>query len=564
MLNLKKFFFSNNDNLINTDFKIIDDYIDNIRSQDVLFYDDIDLIYEKLLDEISVVLNDHFKLNFSLKYWRIIIGPWLRQFIDITYHRFSEIKNFNNYRKSSNVFYNSFVFDNQRVADDMNDWSFISNNDNWNSVFFSQILNVLFPNNIYDEIILDFPKTKTNSILKFYFNKYINFLLLPFSKSFYYKTYFRFFSHFKIGLWTSLLRSKLNYTFLKPSILPNYKLRNSLKNKISSKYVCKENSFEFVLLSLLFSHFPLAYLEWYNIIQKQMLNFYLPVNPKVIFSSNFLNSYDFLKFYTAFYTEGGSQLIVGQHGGHYALANKCVYEDHEIKISNAYLSWGSSLTSLPFNVFNIGFIKFSLRTYIKTKFLSSINTPKKIVFVNAGINTYTYRLDDFVRPDSWFNYLEDTYKVIENVDENIKKNILINNHPTRLNQSNEFFLKHDSTLKFFELKYNSLFNYKYIIVSTYNATVFLEFIYYNIPTVIYLNPIFWKLRPNSSVIFEKLSNVGVFHTNHKSLSDFLNLNSNNISKWWFNENVQNAINDFRKLYLSDINYQIIRKTLFND
>jgi putative transferase (TIGR04331 family) len=241
------------------------------------------------------------------------------------------------------------------------------------------------------------------------------------------------------------------------------------------------------------------------------------------------------------------------------LANKCVFEDHELKISNRFLSWGSSLNNLNYKITSVGYIKFSLLRLLKTNFLRKINTPRKIIFINSGISRITYRLDDFIRPDDWYLYLSDIYNAIKNID--IQKKILIHNHPIRKNESDNFFLSKDSNLNLSKLDYSSFFNFKYLIISTYNATVFLEFIYYNIPTIIYLNPSFWSLRKESNSVFKKLSDVGVAHYDHNSLSNFINSNHDNITEWWFSNTVQIVLKEFKELYLNDINFKSIKNVL---
>ena len=49
-------------------------------------------IYEKYLRVLALNLNNCHNEDHSLRYWRIIIGPWLQIFIDIVYDRYLSIK----------------------------------------------------------------------------------------------------------------------------------------------------------------------------------------------------------------------------------------------------------------------------------------------------------------------------------------------------------------------------------------------------------------------------------------------------------------------------------------
>lgn len=48
-------------------------------------------LYEKLLKDLSVELNQIHNTNYSLRYWRILVGPWLGYFIQILFDRWSSI-----------------------------------------------------------------------------------------------------------------------------------------------------------------------------------------------------------------------------------------------------------------------------------------------------------------------------------------------------------------------------------------------------------------------------------------------------------------------------------------
>jgi putative transferase (TIGR04331 family) len=46
-------------------------------------------IHEKILSELTTALNKIHSVNFSKKYWRILIGPWLYMFVEIVFDRWS-------------------------------------------------------------------------------------------------------------------------------------------------------------------------------------------------------------------------------------------------------------------------------------------------------------------------------------------------------------------------------------------------------------------------------------------------------------------------------------------
>ena len=52
-------------------------------------YNNLKKVYEEFLDLLSPEMNNLHNVNFSKKYWRIFIGPWLFHFIHIIFDRWS-------------------------------------------------------------------------------------------------------------------------------------------------------------------------------------------------------------------------------------------------------------------------------------------------------------------------------------------------------------------------------------------------------------------------------------------------------------------------------------------
>ena len=82
---------SNEHLLEKVDYKILDDKVFNYEfNLDQIKY--CDKIYENLLSEISSILNRLHNINWSLRSWRIFIGPWLNRYVSIINNRLNLIK----------------------------------------------------------------------------------------------------------------------------------------------------------------------------------------------------------------------------------------------------------------------------------------------------------------------------------------------------------------------------------------------------------------------------------------------------------------------------------------
>ena len=54
-------------------------------------FDRLDRIYEKYLLSLSSKLNEIHGTDFECQYWRVIIGPWLRFFLDVVFDRYESV-----------------------------------------------------------------------------------------------------------------------------------------------------------------------------------------------------------------------------------------------------------------------------------------------------------------------------------------------------------------------------------------------------------------------------------------------------------------------------------------
>ena len=58
-------------------------------------YKYLEKIYEQKLAELSIQLGNMHDVSTEIRYWRIIIGPWLRFFIDTVFDRYELIRTVN-------------------------------------------------------------------------------------------------------------------------------------------------------------------------------------------------------------------------------------------------------------------------------------------------------------------------------------------------------------------------------------------------------------------------------------------------------------------------------------
>ncbi len=540
-----------------------------IRKNFVKDYNDIQKVYEITLINLTNILNEYFKKDYSVRFWRILIGTWLNTFVSIYYEKnflINKIKN----KKNLLFFkynYNLFNF----IAKDYSHFNKISTTDEWQYYFFLELIKEK------EKDIKFIYKKKNYSIKK---PKIIDIQFKNPVSNFLGKTTNKFFGKLKkkqkiiffdtwLGKSTNLSLYFKNFHFF-PAFydlnfkgLPlNFEKRNSLIKKIKAK-----TNFQKILLKLAILNLPKNYLEDFKLINKHLEKLNLPKNPKIILTSNGLYMNSIKSRYVSECVEKGTKLLIIQHGGNYGNFKQNFFENHEISISNHFLSWGWGNKDKK-KLINIGtIVNFDS---IKRDLKNLKHDKKFLLFVVVANRRFIKSLQSISGTEQNHNYY---YKFcpnfISSFTSKIKKNLVVRTYDTGLIPGKPdlgWNLKPFLRKKFKNIKISGkrgefypLVNKSKVVVCTILSTVFFECLLANIPTILVLpfsNEVFNKETEN---YIRKLEKANIYFRNYKDASKFLNLNWETIDIWWKDKNTQNSkdifLNKYSKLnknYKSDL------------
>ena len=127
------------------------DYHWNDRKKLKKDFDYLNFLFEKTIPLIATKLNTIHKVNYTTKYWKLILGPWLMVFISATYDRWESIRLcFKNFSPSKTVELTYKLEDMIPIC--MQDFSKKIETDEWNHYIYSEIINYN-NNNIFIEKI---------------------------------------------------------------------------------------------------------------------------------------------------------------------------------------------------------------------------------------------------------------------------------------------------------------------------------------------------------------------------------------------------------------------------
>ena len=532
----------------------------NLHSED---FKKIEQLYEKYLKIISEKLNSFHNVNENLNYWRILIGPWLMYMCIILYERFYVLEDaFNN-----NIIDNCLKFKKECnlkvfVANDMEDFNKIIENDFWNLHIYSIIIDFILPENKFDEIdeptkiYFNLNKKSIKSWIYNFIFKISNFITTIFFSTIIKKNKF-------VYLGTYLGLKNLIILYFKTKEFPIFDKINKPKlgeinNQMRKNLFLINNNnniFEDFFSAKVLQYIPVVFFEDFKSLKQQANTLVLPNLPKVIFTSNLLYHKTLFMMYVAEKTKIGSKLIIAQHGGAYFTSKYHRSESHEIKISDKYLSWGSSTDNIK--VLNTGIIK-------NVKKLKSNKQANKIFLILNSIPRYVCNLSADSITINFDVYINDCINIYRVINSKLTKSTNFYLRPYFYDygwNERQIFKDNFSNILFEETSKNiwNIASQSKLVIFSYNSTGFLELIASKkVPVMIFFNLEVDQIREDVIPFFHELEEVGIFHKDIKSLDIHLSKIIDNIDDWWQSKEVQNTLHTFSS------NFAINNLNLIND
>ena len=501
--------------------------------------------YESLLCDLSECLNQIHGTSYDKEYWRVAIGSWLRQFVDIVFDRYETVRLASqqgkklqcivyNYNKEELALEDSAAFYKKSIGDE------------WNEFIFSECLKYFDINITLDERTIscreDPPEPLVATLKRMTKNLlgYIGMTIPDVMNRI-----------VIISAYTSLwnvarLQLKLaQLPYLAPptvNLMPSTKIDKELRKQIKLKTA--KIGFEQFLFQLIPWCIPKVYVEAFKPFKQSVLSKY-PKNPKKIITANAYQGNDAFTIWAAEQKLKGAELLIAQHGGNFGNGLFSQTEDHQLKIADRFLSWGWKRQGFK-NIFPVPSINLSSST-IKQ------NNAGDITYVLAAMPRYFYSSFAIPIAGQYINYLNNQIDLLGGLNADVLENVKL-----RPDSSGEFygwnikgvFAQHgfEQNIDTDKRMLKKRLNDARLCICTHNATVFLETLSANFPTLIFWNPEFYEVRSEAKASFYLLESVGILHYNHRSASDLINMNFDDFMGWWLQSDIQNARKAFIEVH----------------
>ena len=498
-------------------------------------YKYLQILYEHLLKDLAVKLNQIHAEDHSLRYWRIIIGPWLGNFVQVLFDRWESI-----HQAIARFDISETLCVAEREAcispNDLGAFTTLSLEDTWNHHIYIKILKQftsvrvvpnggrsaieLTPAIRYIPVGVQLKRTLLN-----WYSSAIS-VAQKDSDAFFLNTY---------------LPNQIEYFFglrfrqppqLWRTVAP---VEVAIDNGWRQWEVAGESrsTFEACARALIPAQIPVVYLEGYQKIIQQAAALPWPKNPKLIWTSNSWWADDTFKVWAAAKVEQGTPLVIGQHGGGYGMNLWEFTEEHQIAICDRFFTWGwtePGQTKLK----PVGALKPTAHRP---------NRHRKPTKAN--------HLVSWCVGSQWLAYFNEQCNFVSNLTETVRQALIVRLYPTDYGWDQAArWRDRFPTLQLDDgrSKIAHLIRDSRLIMGTFNGTIYLETISLKIPTVIFWNPQHSELRDSAIPYFEDLKRVGIFHESPDSAAKHVNSIWGNVNAWWQSPELQEVLERFSKRY----------------
>lgn len=495
---------------------------------------------------LAAQLNQLHSVDHSLRYWRILIGPWLGWFTHVLYDRWESI----HLAIASFDISETQRFaqqDAQMVPNDMATFISLSMQDDWNHHIYGQILKQFTSVKVVQQagrraasLTSATRATPVGLRLKRALLRSYCKAVSVFgddSDALFLNTYLpnrtEIFFHLRFGqppiLWRTIAPVKV------------------ANNVAARQWVAAGESlspFEVCTRALIPAQIPAVYLEGYQQLVQQSAGLPWPKTPKLIWTSNSYWADDTFKAWAAAKVERGTPLVIGQHGGGHGMNLFAFSEEHQLAICDRYFTWGWT---------EPGLVKLKPTGAQKLVGLSRLSSKKLtnallVADINPQQSCHLY--SDKIA-SQWLEYFNDQCNFVRHLNQSVRQELTLRLNPSDFGWDQAArWRDRFPTIKVDDgrTKIGTMIRNSRLFIATYNGTTFLESMIVKIPTVIFWNPQHSELRASAIPYFEDLKRVGIFHESPESAAEHVNRVWDNVNGWWESPELQAVLHGFTTRY----------------
>lgn len=506
-----------------------------------------DTVYRNLLPLIAAYLNRAHGVQHPLAYWRVVVGPWLLQFVHVVYDRYSHITDavsrIGNFRTATLA---EQCFRTPSTTRESVAW--LSEDDHYNWQILSELLTLTgspAQRSVRSVLSRESEPAWTPLLRRRPIFQRLN------------------------RLWHRGLRASgagrhawLTHTTASRAALLGIAARSAFRvipfsvqddlhhcrerpvwdeRRVNLGSLTPSDEFERVCIAMLPRHCPTVYVEGYAH-ASQVIRRRYPVFPRLLVSETGWYSNETFKYLAAEAVCRGTKLVAVQHGGGYGLARRAPLESFEQSIAHAYFVWGwadgsGSLRNVPHPI-------VSARPKWKGRRTS------RILFAPQSTQRYLHRLESSPAGTQWQTQYDWQARFLGALPDDVRRCIVLREPPVDFGhhirrqlrgQHPEIGLDDSTSFKV------SVSRSRITVVEKL-GTAILETLAMNAPTVAFWDPTLWSVRDEAASYLDMLREAGILWDSPCSAAAHVAAVYEDTSAWWDRASVQDARRTFAERF----------------
>ncbi len=499
----------------------------------------IQALYESALPKLAQILNDAHRVNYSVRFWKILVGFWLLQFITITFDRAEVLRDAAEQFPAGKI----CVTASTGFPASINLYDFWSSSrlDNWNEHLFAMIARRMACFSFAEvgksdqgpqSVSPPSPAHRSKKPISEMSKRFRGWLSFP-GRVHFSADFIKPMEKLKLQLLLGQIPSVEKPRTPSPRVQPDVSQRQWKVEIDDVHHVSK------LLSELIPLYLPASFLEGFEAKRLHAEREYKGLNPEVVVTGNSHFADDTWSFFAAHRVEAGAKLVILQHGGTYGAVAFSSTHNFEISLSDRFLSWGWGAPDM-------GKILQAPAPKLLGIRPVSPRRRKHLVHISLAFPENSGHISSTPVGSGVGSYYDDQLSFVRSLQSRVRKDLLIRPYPGNRDLGGVDWWKENEPEASIQpkTKFRDGFRTARLVVATYNATTFLETFRMSLPTVIFWDPAYNELSEEAKPYFLLLEEAKVFFTNPALCAAHVNDIWDDVESWWNSEEVMTAVAQF--------------------
>lgn len=523
--------------------------LEDAERQDKLFLH-LSQIYESSLKSLASSLSLLHDTEKGIRYWRVLVGPWLMFYVNAFYDRFTSlVEAFDRYPDLTSILLNEDCY---VTPTDTLHFVELMKGDFYNLQLYSAIMRLMgkqFDSRRVTTSVKDIEanmprqpsgQSTIGKIINSLGNLRRDNIVID-----YYSSYFP-----KSALMAMFVKSGFSISpgFYNPVSIDGNGVDLSMRRRLETMLLEKSTDlFSQAMYSVLAGQIPKVFLENYQTLLKVVDKGHFPRTGNILIGHS-LYFNESLKEWAGEISETGGRLLGCQHGGVYGTSAYTVAESHETEISDVYYTWGWEKDRCRARVKAMPAPNLIAATRSRPS-----ARPGRALFLATSLPRYVNEL-----PRKWGQqeqYFQWQLRFFRELEPMVRSSFRIRPHKEEvgwdvIQRMADAFP--EVSIETWDIPFWESVQSSRLVVCDHNSTTFLQTIAAGIPTVLFWPPDLNKMRPDAIVSFDRLREVGILHFSPDDAASLVNLIYESSDEWWCESKRQEVVDEFRQKYANSM------------